>query len=141
VSDPVPDPKSPDAAARATALGRGRFLLHDGARATLAYAVTDGADAWVWLDGHAYLVRPAEPARADSRIETDALAMEAPMPATVRAIAVTVGQSVVRGDVLIVLEAMKMELAIKASRDGIIRAVRCAPGDMVQPGALLVEFE
>jgi hypothetical protein len=38
-------------------------------------------------------------------------------------------------------QAMKMELPIRAPRDGIVRAVNCRPGDLVQPGVVLVELE
>jgi 3-methylcrotonyl-CoA carboxylase alpha subunit len=132
---------SDDPPVQVTALGSGRFLLRGPDHATLAYAATDGADTWVWLDGQSYLVRPVERASGGARGDADGPAMESPMPATVRSIPVAVGQSVTRGDVLIVLEAMKMELAVKAARDGVIRALRCAPGDLVQPGVTLVEFE
>jgi 3-methylcrotonyl-CoA carboxylase alpha subunit len=67
--------------------------------------------------------------------------MAAPMPATVRAIPVSAGHTVSAGDVLIVLEAMKMELAIKAPRAGTVRALHCVPGELVQPGVPLVELE
>ncbi len=63
------------------------------------------------------------------------------MPATVVAINVTPGQAVTAGDVLVVLEAMKMELAITAPRDGRVRAIACRVGELVQPGVPLVEFE
>ena len=64
----------------------------------------------------------------------------APMPGTVLDIAVAVGQHVRAGDVLLTLEAMKMELPIRAPRDGVVSAIRCAPGELVQPGPPLVEL-
>ncbi len=106
----------------------------------VAYAVDTPQQTWVWLDGVIYEV----PNAADqhmARTRTDDMAMAAPMPATVRAIAVTIGQTVSSGDTLVVLEAMKMELAIKAPRSGVVRAVHCAPGELVQPGVALVELE
>jgi 3-methylcrotonyl-CoA carboxylase alpha subunit len=63
----------------------------------------------------------------------------APMTGLVRAVAVTAGIRVARGDVLVVLEAMKMEHALRATADGIVEAVHCAVGDTVSDGALLVE--
>jgi 3-methylcrotonyl-CoA carboxylase alpha subunit len=44
------------------------------------------------------------------------------------------------GDTLVVLEAMKMELAIRAPRAGVIRAVHCQEGALVQPGTVLIEM-
>ena len=64
-----------------------------------------------------------------------------PMPATVVAINATPGQAVTEGETLIVLEAMKMELPIKAPRSGVVKAVHCAKGDLVQPGVNLLELE
>jgi len=51
------------------------------------------------------------------------------------------GQSVSEGDTLIVLEAMKMELPVRASADGVIKSVECREGQLVQPGMPLVEME
>jgi biotin carboxyl carrier protein len=63
------------------------------------------------------------------------------MPATVVAINAAPGQTVSEGDTLIVLEAMKMELPIKAPRNGVVKAVNCAKGELVQPGVNLLELE
>ena len=45
------------------------------------------------------------------------------------------------GDVVVLLEAMKMELPIRADTDGTVASVSCKPGDLVQPGVPLVEIE
>lgn len=66
--------------------------------------------------------------------------LSAPMPGTVIDVAVVVGQQVRAGDTLLTLEAMKMEMPIRAPRDGIVSAVHCAPGELVQPGRPLVEL-
>ena len=62
------------------------------------------------------------------------------MPATVTALNVAPGQSVKQGDVLIVLEAMKMELPLRSPRDGKIKKLNCKKGELVQPGVALLEF-
>ncbi len=67
-------------------------------------------------------------------------ALMAPMPATVIRVHATVGQNVTRGDTLLVLEAMKMELPVRAPADGAVTAVNCAEGDLVQPGVPLIEL-
>jgi biotin carboxyl carrier protein len=66
--------------------------------------------------------------------------LEAPMPATVTRIVAAVGQRVTAGDVLVLLEAMKMELAIRAPQDGTVARVACEVGAIVQPGVPLVEL-
>jgi biotin carboxyl carrier protein len=63
------------------------------------------------------------------------------MPATVLMINVQPGQQVAKGDLLIMLEAMKMELPVKAPRDGRVMALGCKPGELVQPGVPLLELE
>jgi biotin carboxyl carrier protein len=67
--------------------------------------------------------------------------MAAPMPATVVKILVAPGQTVRHGDTLVVLEAMKMELPIRAPGDGTVKSVNCREGELVQPDRPLIELE
>ena len=125
------------------ALGNGAYHVVDERHSRVGYAVASKQSCWVFLDGRVYLV---EPPASDTAVRTrrrgdDHTVLSAPMPATVVAIAVEAGQRVESGDVLIVLEAMKMELPIKAPRDGIVRTIACSPGELVQPGVQLVELE
>jgi biotin carboxyl carrier protein len=60
------------------------------------------------------------------------------MPGTILSVPVKAGQSVKAGDVLVVLEAMKMENEIKAGRDAVVAAVAVNKGESVDTGALLV---
>lgn len=121
-------------------LGNGRYQLVDGDRRALAYAVRSDGATWVFLDGQTYVVQP-ESSRPRGGRGDDEAALGAPMPATVVAVNATPGQVVARGDVLVTLEAMKMELAVKAPRDGTVRRVTCTPGELVQPGVPLVELD
>jgi biotin carboxyl carrier protein len=120
-------------------LGNGRFQLTHGERRTIAYAVA-GRDTWVFLDGRTFVVSDAADGSRKSRIDEES-ALTAPMPATVLKINVAAGQPVSRNDVLMVLEAMKMELPIRSPRDGVVKAVRCETGELVQPGTTLLELE
>jgi 3-methylcrotonyl-CoA carboxylase alpha subunit len=63
------------------------------------------------------------------------------MPATVTTINIKAGDAVKDGDVILLLEAMKMELPIRAPHDAIVKRVNCRAGELVQPGAPLVDFE
>jgi biotin carboxyl carrier protein len=51
------------------------------------------------------------------------------------------GEKVAAGDSLVVLEAMKMENELKAGASGVVKSVRVAPGEAVEKGQVLVEFE
>ncbi|MFQ6045212.1 MAG: biotin/lipoyl-containing protein [Gemmatimonadales bacterium] len=68
-----------------------------------------------------------------------AAAVRAPMPGLVIRVEVEEGQAVKSGQGVVVLEAMKMENEIAASGSGVVSAVRVAPGDAVEKGAVLVE--
>jgi 3-methylcrotonyl-CoA carboxylase alpha subunit len=128
--------------AEVQSLGEGWYLVIDGDK-RWRVAIADSADAsWVFCDGQVSRIEPlAQPAgreRAKRRGESGVMA---PMPATVVSINAAAGQAVAEGDTVIVLEAMKMELPIKSPRSGIVKAVHCAKGDLVQPGVNLLEIE
>ncbi len=135
---------SPTPAPVVTALGRGRYLIERGASRRLAYAARVAGATWVWLDGQVAIVGDGvghEASHEAGRPAGDGLAdLSAPMPATVVSVDVQPGQSVSRGDTLVRLEAMKMEWPLVAPRDGVVAAVRCRTGELVQPGVPLVEF-
>ncbi len=63
------------------------------------------------------------------------------MPGRVALVSVVEGASVAKGDPLVTMEAMKMELSLTAPRDGKIASVTVVAGDQVSEGALLVELE
>ena len=64
----------------------------------------------------------------------------APMPGVVASLAVAEGRAVVAGDLLMTIEAMKMETALHAERDGTVAAVHVAAGQSVDAKDLLLEF-
>ncbi|MDQ2089286.1 pyruvate carboxylase [Marimonas arenosa] len=64
----------------------------------------------------------------------------APMPGVVASVAVTAGQQVHEGDLLLTIEAMKMETGIHAERDAVVKAVHAHPGGQIDAKDLLVEF-
>jgi 3-methylcrotonyl-CoA carboxylase alpha subunit len=123
-----------------TPLGRGRYALERNGRRTRAYAARVGSAVWVFLDGRVHVVANEPEAVAAGHADAPG-SLSAPMPATVVAVDVVPGQAVAAGDTLVRLEAMKMEWPLAAPRAGVVRAVRCAIGDLVQPGEPLVELE
>jgi acetyl/propionyl-CoA carboxylase alpha subunit len=106
----------------------------------LAWTASAGDTRWVFFDGRTYAFevrRDGERPRRGAHHGT----LTPPMPATVRRIAVSTGERVRRGDTLLILEAMKMELPIRATADGVVTAVRCREGELVQPGVSLIDVD
>ena len=123
-----------------TPLGAGRFLVSRDGRQRLAYATQAAGATWVFLDGEVIVIGAAPSAARAAAVDEHA-SLAAPMPATVVAIAVQPGQKVAAGDVLIRLEAMKMELPVRSPRDATVVAVKCREGELVQPGVPLLELD
>jgi biotin carboxyl carrier protein len=122
-----------------TPLGAGWYLVDDGEKRWRVAVAGAGDTQWVFVDGQVGTVEaPKSGRRRGSKGDAGVMS---PMPATVVAVHVTPGQTVAEGDLLIVLEAMKMELPIRAPRDGVVKAVGFAKGDLVPPGVNLLEFE
>ncbi|RIK12365.1 MAG: acetyl-/propionyl-CoA carboxylase subunit alpha, partial [Acidobacteria bacterium] len=68
-------------------------------------------------------------------------AVTAPMQGTIVKVAVEEGQAVAQGDVVVVLEAMKMEQPIKAHKDGTVSGLSATVGETVSNGAVLCELK
>jgi biotin carboxyl carrier protein len=105
-----------------------------------AWVAAAGDARWVYLDGCVYEM-DVEIAGRRRRTSSGHSSLSAPMPATVVRVEVSPGAKVHRGDTLVILEAMKMELPIRAVSDGTVASVNCKPGDLVQPGMPLIELE
>ncbi len=114
------------------ALGERRWIV----------AVAGGPDErWVFVDGQmaqVEVVTTGRDERRRRRASQDALM--APMPATIVKLLVEPGAAVTEGETLLVLEAMKMELPIRAPRSGVVTRVLCRAGELVQPGVELLEL-
>ena len=91
-------------------------------------------------DGRTYSVTLPRHAVEDREIDAALDQVTAPLPGKVVKTAVRGGERVERGETLVVLEAMKMELGVDAPRDGVIAEVAVSEGDQVTEGAVLVTF-
>ena len=81
---------------------------------------------------------PAAPAApAPAAPAAGSVAVTAPMPGKILGVKLQAGTAVKRGQVILILEAMKMENEIVAPQDGTIASINVAVGDMVEPGATL----
>lgn len=92
------------------------------------------------------MVRPAvkAPVAATSLPEPShgaATPVLSPLPGTILQISVKAGDQVVKGDKLLVMEAMKMENNIQAERDGVVKSLKVSVGDNVLQGSVLLEIE
>ena len=126
-----------------TRIGNGVYRVEVGGRGHIVHVAGTPGNRWVHWNGHVFnnpfdddRRQRARPGGADPQ-----QSLSAPMPATVLKVLVEPGRAVKRGDTLIILEAMKMELPIRAGADAVVGAVRCREGELVRPGAILVELE
>lgn len=81
------------------------------------------------------------PAPAAAPVPAGAETVNSPMPGTIVSVNVSAGQNVKKGDVLVVLEAMKMENEIMAPRDAVVASVQVNKGDSVDSGTPLVSLQ
>jgi 3-methylcrotonyl-CoA carboxylase alpha subunit len=120
--------------------GPGTFLFRRGEHRETFHCVREGDVVHLFWRGRVYVLEEeTERRRAAHRHPGGGL--EAPMPGKVIAVKVAAGDTVVKGDELLVVEAMKMENAVRAPRDGRVKSVSARVGDMVSPGVVLVELE
>ena len=104
-------------------------------------ATVDGEEHQVAASGMS--VQAAAPKKAPARKKTAAAganSVMAMMPGAILKVLVAEGDPVAEGDVLIVLEAMKMENEIHAHRAGVVKKVHVAPGESVENNQALVEI-
>jgi len=125
-----------------TPVGDGVYQIEVDGRTETLYVAGPAHDRWVFWNGRVFrgdfrqdrARRPSERASAH-------LALTAPMPATVVRIHVKPGDTVTKGQVLMLLEAMKMELPIRAPGDGVVSAVHGREGQLVDADAVLLELK
>ena len=111
----------------------------------VAATVTD-RDSWeIMLGGEAYAVKVQDErayrlAKARGELDADSgtVPTKSPMPGVIVRVPVSAGDVIGKGDTLVILESMKMENELKATRDGIILEVKVSAGDSVEKDAVLV---
>lgn len=132
-----------DVAFTVTALGEGRVAVAAATGSQVQVVVAaEGRLVWVGARGRAARlgVTAVVPGRAQAAAHA-AADMTAPMPATVVTIAARAGAAVAKGDAVVIIEAMKMTVTVRAPRSGVVKAVRCEVGELVKAGAVLAELE
>ncbi len=107
-----------------------------------AHVSSDGPKRWVTINGQTFvLTQLTGPAKRGGHAQHAAGALTAPMPGQIRAVQVTQGETVSKGQTLVVVEAMKMELKVTAPFNGTIKSLKVQPGQAVEKDELLVEME
>ncbi|HEY1820820.1 MAG TPA: biotin carboxylase N-terminal domain-containing protein [Trebonia sp.] len=128
-----------------TGAGTDLVLTYDGRTIRFAYATADGPDGqvtWLGRDGAAWVIADAAPAalrgaRAGSADGT----VRSPMPGTILAVHVAVGDTVSAGQPVLVVEAMKMEHTVTAPLDGVITELTAKAGQQVPMDETLAVIE
>ena len=143
------------AAVTITRVAAGMYCVEDDARNQIVYVAGPIADRWVFWNGQVFHgdfrgdeVQQAgsDRAAAAGRQKTPgpskdrATSLTAPMPARVSKILIQSGSVVRKGDTLVVLEAMKMELPVRSPADGTVAAVHCREGELVDADAALIDL-
>ena len=119
--------------------GSGVVDLDDNGR-RLQFSMQRHGDNWLVHSQNGDLVLTQQPRYPDTSLDANTGGLTAPMPGSVLATEVAAGASVNKGDLLLIMEAMKMEHRITAPRDGVVESVHVAVGDQVDNGQLLVSM-
>ena len=104
-----------------------------------------GPELHLWLDGALFVFQQADSSTSSGRRRGNAAADQsgdvlAPMPGAVLEVLVAEGDWVEQNQTVMIMESMKMELVITASRSGVVRRVAVQPGDQVDRGVRLLEL-
>lgn len=122
---------------------QGKLELLINGEHVVAYTSSDGAKRWVTINGQTEVLTKASGARHrgkssghDQRSE-----LAAPMPGVVRSVNIEQGQTASKGQTLMVLEAMKMEIRIHAPRECVIQKLWVKLGETVEREQVLIEIK
>lgn len=119
----------------------GQISLRFGDKSLTLYWAVDGGETWLALDGCTYrLEKPAARAARPGAETGGGETVRAPMPAQVRAVQAAEGDRVEKGQTLLLLEAMKMEIRIRAPSNGILKRLMVHAGDTVEKDQILAQI-
>ncbi len=122
-------------------LGGGQFAARIGEHNLTARVLRVDATLYVMCEGHTErFLELTDDMTRFGRLALNQGGVVAPMPGQVIAVNVKPGDKVKQGDVLAVVEAMKMEHSVTSPKDGEVKSVACQAGDRVEEGAVLVEL-
>jgi acetyl/propionyl-CoA carboxylase alpha subunit len=119
----------------------GELELEIDGRNVLLLVAKEGRRIWVHLDGKTYALERLVGYADQAGLAGGERVLRAPMPGQVRRLAVQVGQAVSAGDVLVLLEAMKMEIRIQAPHAAKVARIAVSEGQSVEREQILVELD
>lgn len=103
---------------------------------------SDGAKRWITVNGQTWVLTKSSGGRKSSGHSAHAAGeLVAPMPGQVRAVQVAEGDSVTKGQTLIIVEAMKMEIKVAAPKEGKVKSLKVRQGQTVEREQILAEIE
>ncbi len=122
-------------------IGDGVYVLRVGDEQFTADIADHLGGLRVWIGADHWDVALPDPLAGVSTHQSSEGTLTAPMPGVITILSATPGDTIGAGEPLLVMEAMKMEHAVKAPFDGVIKSYKFKAGDQVKDGDLLVEFE
>jgi acetyl-CoA/propionyl-CoA carboxylase biotin carboxyl carrier protein len=124
-------------------VAEGKFVVTIGDRREVVYVAGPSGNRWAFWSGEVFHSAAVEEAPRSRRAAGTPASetLSAPMPATVVKVLVAAGDRAAKGMTVVVLEAMKMELPIRTVADGVVKAVLCQPGELVQADQPLIVME
>jgi 3-methylcrotonyl-CoA carboxylase alpha subunit len=119
----------------------GQISLRVADKPVTIYFATENGERWLSLGGCTYrLEKPSRRSLSSDHEVAGGQAVRSPMPAQVRGVNVAEGDAVTKGQTLLLLEAMKMEIRIKAPADGRVKRLLAKNGQAVEKDQLLAEI-
>ena len=115
-------------------------LTLDGARSHIA-AVVEGHELYLRTRNGRFDLHWVDPFGGDDEEQVGEDKIVAPLPGTVVALLAEVGATLEKGAAILTLEVMKMEQTLRAPFAGVLKAIKCKVGDIVQEGMELAEIE
>jgi biotin carboxyl carrier protein len=130
-----------------TQIANGMYCVEHDGRNEIIHVAGPVADRWIFWNGQAFRgdfrtgeAHGPESDSAKSVSKAHPTSLTAPMPARVSKILAQPGSVVKKGETLVLLEAMKMELPVRAPADAVVTAVHCREGELVDAGAVLIDL-
>jgi len=117
-------------------------LTHNG-KPYRVRALSAGTNLWLHVNGETYVIdlAPARSKSGSGKTAETSNQLLAPMPGKIRKVSAKAGDHVEAGQVIVIMEAMKMEYSLTASRRGRVKSVMAKENDQVELNQLLAELE